>query len=254
MSSEKLQLDICLSPRLLGNYNLDNTAIVIIDIVRASTTICTAISYGVEHIIALDDVDATKKLKNDGYLIAGERDGEQLEGFDLGNSPISFMDRKMLEGSKIAMTTTNGTHTLKIATEAASKYSNTEILIGAFVNYSKLRQYLAMTSRNVLLVCSGWKGNLSIEDTIFAGKMADDLMRYGKFDYLTDAPNHALMVYTEAKSNLFDFIMDYSMRFRAKASLLSQDIRYSVKQDAAEVLPVLENGKIVNKLIDSEIE
>ena len=250
MNPEKLKLDICLSPKLLDNYELDNTTIVIIDIIRASTTICTALSYGVEHLIALDDIEATKKLKSEGYIIAGERNGEKLDGFDLGNSPISFMDRKMLEGSKLAMTTTNGTHTLQIAIETAGKFANTEILVGAFVNYSKLRQYLSKISMNVLLVCSGWKGNPSIEDTIFAGKMAEDLMKYGRFDYITDGPNHAIMVYNEAKSNLFDFIMDYSMRFKTKASQLSQDIRYCVKEDVTEVLPLLENGKIINKLID----
>jgi 2-phosphosulfolactate phosphatase len=254
MNTDKLKIDICLSPKLLDFYNLDNTAIVIIDIVRASTTICTALSYGVEHLVALDDIEATRKLKNEGYIIAGERNGEKLEGFDLGNSPISFMDRKMLEGSKLAMTTTNGTRTFRLAKEAADKFSNNEILMGAFVNYSKLRQYLAMVPKDVLLVCSGWKGNPSIEDTIFAGKLADDLMRYGKYKYVTDGSYHALMVYNEAKSNLFDFIMDYSVRFKEKAGQLSQDIRYCIKEDAAEVLPVLEDGKIVNKLKSAETD
>jgi len=250
MNTDRLKLDICLSPKLIDNYELDNTAIVIIDVVRASTTICTALSYGVEHLIALDDVEATRKLKNDDYIIAGERNGDKIDGFDLGNSPISFMDRKMLEGRKLAMTTTNGTRTLHVAKEAADKFKDAEILIGTFVNYSKIRQYLAMSNKNALLVCSGWKGNLSVEDTIFAGKLADDLMKYGKYEFMTDGPNHAVLIYEQAKTNLFDFIMDYSARFRGKASQLSQDIRYCVKEDVAEVLPVLENGKIVNKSLD----
>ena len=156
----------------------------------------------------------------------------------------------MLEGKKLAMTTTNGTKTLKIAKEAAEKFGDTEILIGTFVNFTKIRQYLASGSKNVLLVCSGWKGNPSIEDTIFAGKLADDLLKYGKYEFMTDGANHAVLIYKEAKSNLFDFIMDYSARFRGKAGQLSQDIRYCLKEDVAEVLPVLEDGKIGDRLQD----
>jgi 2-phosphosulfolactate phosphatase len=248
MSTEKLKLDICLSPKLIDNYDLTNTTVVIIDIVRASSTICTALYYGVDHIVALSDIEKAKALKEDGYLIAGEREGTQIEGFDYGNSPISIMDRK-LEGKKLAMTTTNGTLTIEMVKEAAGKFEGVEIVVGAFVNYTKLRTYLFSNQNNVVLLCSGWKTNVSIEDTVYAGKMAEDLERFGKFNYASDAPNHAIMVYEKAKANLFDFIMDYSTRFKDKISQLGQDIRYCLKEDVAEVLPVLENGKFVNKEI-----
>lgn len=244
MNSEKLKLDVCLSPGLISNYELDNTSIIIIDIVRASTTIATALNYGVDHIIALDDIEATRKLKKEGYLIAGERNGDKIDGFDFGNSPITFMDRK-LEGKKLAMTTTNGTRTIQLAKEATEKFKDAEILIGAFVNYSKLRRYLFSGSKNVLLVCSGWKNNLSVEDSIFAGKLADDLMKSNKYKFTTDAASHAILVFGQAKANLFDFIMDYSVRFREKIGQLSQDIRYCLKEDVVEVIPILSHGKFI---------
>lgn len=245
MLTEKLKLDICLSPSLIANYELENTSVVIIDIVRASSTIATALSYGIEHILTLDDIDATRKLKGEDYLIAGERGGDKIEGFDYGNSPISFMDRK-LEGKKLAMTTTNGTKTIRLAKEAAANSQGVEILIGAFVNYSKLRRYLFSGSKNVLLVCSGWRNNPSVEDTLFAGKLADDLMRTNKYNFATDSASHAVLIYESAKNNLFDFIMDYSVRFREKIGQLSQDIRYCLKEDAANVIPVLKDGKFIS--------
>jgi 2-phosphosulfolactate phosphatase len=243
----KFTLDVCFSPMLIGNYDLTNTAVVIIDVVRASSTICTAISYGVEHIIALDDVDKARKMKDDGYVTAGERNGDQVEGFDYGNSPISFMDRK-LEGKKLAMTTTNGTLTFLLAEKAAKKFKDVEILVGAFVNYSKIRNYLFSGSKNVLLVCSGWKGNPSIEDSVLAGKIAEDLTRYGKFRFYSDSAYHAILIYEQARSNIFNFILDYSVRFKENLKKLDQDIRYCVKENVADVLPVLLDGKIVNKM------
>jgi 2-phosphosulfolactate phosphatase len=244
---DKFTLDVCFSPMLIGNYDLTNTTVVIIDVVRASSTICTAISYGVEHIIALDDVDKARKMKDDGYVTAGERNGDQVEGFDYGNSPISFMDRK-LEGKKLAMTTTNGTLTFLLAEKAAKKFKDVEILVGAFVNYSKIRNYLFSGTKNVLLVCSGWKGNPSIEDSVLAGKIAEDLTRYGKFRFYSDSAYHAILIYEQARSNIFNFILDYSVRFKENLKKLDQDIRYCVKENVADVLPVLLDGKIINKM------
>jgi len=244
---EKLTIDVCLSPKLIDNFDLTNTAIVIIDIVRASSTICTALSYGIDHIIALDSTEAALELKNQDYLTAGERNGDQVEGFDYGNSPISFMDRK-LEGKKLAISTTNGTYTFQLAQKAAQNFENAEILIGAFVNYSNIRNYLFNGNKNVLLVCSGWKGNPSIEDTVLAGKIAEDLTRYGKFRFISDSANHAILIYEQAKANVFNFVMDYSVRFKGNVGKLAQDIRYCLKENATDVLPVLQDGKIVNKI------
>jgi 2-phosphosulfolactate phosphatase len=244
MTEEKLNLDICLTPKLLSNHHFDQTSIVIIDIIRASSSICTALSYGVEHIVARAGIEEVLKLKDEGYLIAGERNGDKLEGFDYGNSPIAFMDRK-LEGKKLALTTTNGTYTIDEALLASAESSGVEIIIGAFVNYSKLLNYLYHGSKNILLLCSGWKGGLSIEDTVFAGKLAFELMKSGKFQMYSDSARHGILLYEEARSNYFNFIMDNSVRFSKNFGNLSHDIRYSLKEDVASVLPVLKDGKIV---------
>jgi len=242
---EKLTLDVCLSPNMIGNFNLDNTAIIIVDIVRASSTICTALSYNVDHLISVESIEDALALKNEGYLIGGERNGDKLEGFDYGNSPLSFMDRK-LEGMKLALTTTNGTRTIKYAVDAAKNSKNHEILIGAFVNYSRIYNYLLRINKNVLIVCSGWKENPSIEDTIFAGKLARNLEMSNRFRFISDSVIHALLIYQLSGNNLFDFIMDNSARFGEKIGQLGTDIRYCLKEDVAKVLPVYRDGKFID--------
>ena len=244
MITEKLRLDICLTPKLISNYDLNETTIVIIDIIRASSSICTALHYGVEHIVTMASIEEVLNLKSEGYIIAGERNGDKLDGFDYGNSPIAFMDRK-LEGKKLALTTTNGTHTIDQVLMASALSTNIEILIGAFVNYSKLRDYLYRGTKNVLLLCAGWIDNLSIEDTVFAGKVAFELMKSGKFRLTSDSAKHGIILYEDARSNYFNFVMDNSVRFSQNAGHLSHDIRYSLKEDVAPVLPVLSDGKFI---------
>ena len=245
-TTEKRKLDVCLSPELIGTFDTENTIVVIIDIIRASSTICTAFHYGVHELVTVADVETTLEYKNKGYLTAGERDGEQLDGFDMGNSPLSFMTPK-IKGKKLAITTTNGTKSIDLVYGKLKRNSETEIIIGAFVNYQALFQYLKSTKKNVLMVCSGWKGNVSIEDTLFAGKLAGDLNRYSQFDYSSDAPNHAVLIYDLAKDDLFGFIMDQSMRFKNKISNLGTDIRYCLKENVTNALPIFVDGKFIDK-------
>ncbi|MEN8119259.1 MAG: 2-phosphosulfolactate phosphatase [Bacteroidota bacterium] len=247
-TSEKRKLDVCLSSDLIGNFNAENTTIVIIDIIRASSTICTAFHYGVDELITVAEVEAAIEYKTKGYITAGERNGEKLDGFDMGNSPLSFMTPD-IEGRKLAITTTNGTKSIALVSEKLKNSSDTEIVIGAFVNYQPLFQYLRSTKKNVLLVCSGWKGNVSIEDTLFAGKLAGDLNRYSQFEYVSDASNHAVLIYDLAKNDLFGFIMDQSMRFKDKIGDLGTDIRYCLKENVTNALPVFVDGRFIDKNI-----
>ncbi len=239
-----MKLDVCLSLKLIDNYELDNTTIVIIDVVRASSTICTAIDCGVEHIVALSDVEETRKRKNEGYIISGERNGCMIEGFDYGNSPLSYKDESTFKGAKLAITTTNGTRTLNLVEKASNNFTNCDVLIGAFVNSSSIKNYILSNSKNVLLVCSGWKANLSIEDTIFAGKLAQELLETGNYSPISDGAAHATLLYNIAANNLYDFVLDNSARFKGKPGSLHKDIRYCLQHDILDVVPILKDGKI----------
>lgn len=239
------KIDVCLSLKLIDNYDLSDTTIVIIDVVRASTTISVAMHYGLNHIVALSDVEETRKLKQKAYIIAGERDGIKIEGFDFGNSPLSFTNKQLLENKKLGITTTNGTRTLEIAKRTSDKFKNTEIIIGSFVNYKAIKDYLINGAKNVLLVCSGWKSNVSIEDTIFAGKLALSLLESGSYEAMTDGLAHAVLLYKQAQNNLFDFVIDNSARFRGKPGSLIQDIRFCLRDSIIDTIPVLKNGKII---------
>src|ERR1700712_3478242 len=131
--TEKLTIETCLTPALLPLYQVENSIAVIIDIFRATSSICYGIENGAEAIIPVAQVEecAAYREKGTGYLLAAERDGSVVAGFDFGNSPFSYTADKVA-GKTVVLTTTNGTHALHLS-RAAKK-----VLIGSFLNITSL--------------------------------------------------------------------------------------------------------------------
>ena len=146
----------------------------LVDILRATTTICTAVGNGVEAIIPVASHEEARQLKAEGYLVASEKDGVQLDFADFGNSAFSFT-RDAIGGKTLVYCTTNGTRTLEIAKGASN------IVIGAFINISAVTEWLAGQQKDVVILCSGWKNKFCLEDTLFAGALTERLLDTGLF-------------------------------------------------------------------------
>ena len=128
-------IDICLSPDLMHLYDVRSRVVVVVDILRATSCMVTALEHGIRSIRPLADLEECRAMRSQGYLTAGERNGEKVEGFDFGNSPFEYMDEKLV-GERIAFTTTNGTQAI------AKSHRAKEIIIGAFLNLSAVTEYL----------------------------------------------------------------------------------------------------------------
>src|SRR6185503_21285753 len=144
------QLNVCLTPALIPLYNVEDYIVVIIDIFRATSSICYGIENGAKAIIPVAEVEECAAYREKGldYLLAAERNGEVVTGFDFGNSPFSYTKEKVA-GKTVVLTTTNGTHALHIS-RAAKK-----IVIGSFLNLTALCNWLKTHEGNILLVCAG---------------------------------------------------------------------------------------------------
>jgi 2-phosphosulfolactate phosphatase len=162
------QLEVCFSPELIHLHELEGKIVVVVDIFRATSTMVAALANGIEEIETFADLETCRTMKQKGYLIAGERNGQTVEGFDLGNSPVALLDNSF-SGQKLAMTTTNGTLAISKSEGAA------EILIGAFPNFSATVKYIQDQDRDVLIHCAGWKGRFNLEDSLYAGALAKAL-------------------------------------------------------------------------------
>ena len=226
------KIEVCYSPALFPvYYNNSNCVVVVIDIFRASSAICTAFQYGVKRIIPVATVDEAIEYKAKGYLVAAERHGEVVEGFDKGNSPFSYMDQD-LAGKEIVLTTTNGTKAIERA-KAADR-----IIIGSFLNISAVCNYLINMNKNVILLCAGWKDRFNMEDTLFAGAVIHELKEHEVFTGLADSSIAAEKLYSIAKSDISDFLTTTSHRRRLKRLNLEKDIAYCLQRDITELVPV----------------
>ncbi|RYE29584.1 MAG: 2-phosphosulfolactate phosphatase [Sphingobacteriaceae bacterium] len=234
--SEKLKIETCLTPALLPLYSIENSIAVIIDIFRATSSICYGIENGAEAIIPVAQVEECAAYREKGldYLLAAERNGEVVSGFDFGNSPFSYTSEKVA-GKTIVLTTTNGTHALHLSIKAK------KIVIGSFLNLSALCNWLKSQQENILLVCAGWKNNFNLEDTLFAGAVVDQLKDYQKDDPSTAAND----LFQLGKNDLNAYLQKTAHSERLKKLGIEEDIKFCLQVDVTTAIPVLQGEKLV---------
>src|ERR1051326_6956431 len=149
MPNTKPALYTSLSPALLDLYEVNNAIVVIIDVLRASSTIATALYNGAKCVIPVDSVAKCIELgKKIDAITAGERDGKIAEGLEYGNSPFEY-PKEFINGKTLVLTTTNGTKLLHMALERGASH----IVVGSFPNLSAISNYLVSQQQNVILGC-----------------------------------------------------------------------------------------------------
>jgi 2-phosphosulfolactate phosphatase len=229
-------LDVCLSPDLMHLYPVKDKAIVVVDILRATSCMTTAFAHGIESIATFEKLDDCLVMKSQNYFTAGERDGKKVDGFDLGNSPFEYMDPS-LKGKKIAFTTTNGTQAI------AKSIGANHVIIGSFLNLSAVSDHLKKLDENILIVCAGWKGKFNLEDTIFAGAIIESLGN--TIQLACDAPLASVYLYRQAKNNPVDFLKNSSHVQRLARLNIKKDIEFCLTADQYTVVPIWSDGVLV---------
>ena len=232
-------LEVCFSPALIHLHDVSDAIVVVIDILRATSSICVAFAHGGRSIVPVATIEESQAYRAQGFLVGAERNGEMLDGFDLGNSPFSYMDPK-IKGRDIALSTTNGTQAIAAATGAY------QLVAGSFLNLDYLCDWLKKQDKNVLLLCSGWKNSFNLEDTLFAGAVAERLSDDFELNKMRDAVIAAKHLYQFAKNNMNEFLEQSSHRKRLEKLQIEKDIEYCLTPNLAPVIPVLVNGALVN--------
>lgn len=236
--NNKPRLEVCPSPGLLHVYDIRESIVVIIDVLRATSTICTALYNGASKVIPVASVADCIRIGNDlGAITAGERDGHIAEGLQYGNSPFEY-PRDFVQGKTIVLTTTNGTRLLDMASLAAG------IITGSFPNLSAVCDYLSEQAQPVLLGCAAWKDRVNLEDMLFAGAVVNRIK--ANFDVNCDSALIAEKLYLEAKNDLFAAMKSATHFQRLVRHGVEKDIRYCLTPDVAPSLPLLQQGALVN--------
>lgn len=235
----KNNIKVCLSPSLFPIYSDRNSVVVVVDILRATSAICTALDLGVKSITPVSTIEEALDLKDyENYILAAERNGKVVRGFDIGNSPTDYLNED-LKGKKMVLTTTNGTKAINIAKR------DHQVVIGSFLNIDALTDYLKNQNKDVIILCAGWKDDFCLEDTIFAGALAKSLTKSDAFFYENDSTINSVMLYEQSKNNLYGFLSNSQHRKRLAHLGIEDDVRYCLEYNKTTIIPTLINDELV---------
>jgi 2-phosphosulfolactate phosphatase len=235
---EKPTVEICFSPALYQDKITKAGFItVVVDILRATTSICAAFDHGVKEIIPVSGLDEARLMKKQGFFVACERNGVVMDFADIGNSASDFR-RDDIRGKTVVFSTTNGTKTINMARDAS------EVLIGSFVNFESLIYYLHEKKQSVVILCAAWKNLFNLEDSVFAGAVADRLLR-NDYATLCDSVRGAIDMWSVARADLKAYLSRSSHRTRLRHLVSDRDFIYTLTMNSTEVVPRLAGKKIV---------
>jgi len=232
-------IDVALLPAEMERIQADGHIAIVIDVLRASTTIVAALANGATRVIPLSTVEAARarQAQEPDLLLCGERNAHPLPGFDLGNSPREYT-RDMVDGKGLILTTTNGTRAL----EAAAKAKAYTIIVGAFTNSHAVVDFCKSSTRPIILVCAGCQGRFSLEDSLYAGALIAAL---GSDLQLTDAAQSCLALYEYWGPDRLAFLVANSQHGRRLSRQgYGADIPVAMEIDVHAVVPIYQAGEI----------
>ncbi len=228
-----MQVDVAVTPDGLDESAIPTSAVLVIDVLRAATCIVTALANGCAGIVpvAAPEEARTRLAALPGALVAGERRGEPLQGFDLGNSPLEFT-RERIAGRTVVMTTSNGTRALLAARDAAA------IGVAAFVNLGAAAAWALTARRNVLLLCSGERGARSLEDYVCAGLLAERLVAGEPAARATPAAEGAIAAARPYGKDVARLAQESSWARHLASRGRGRDVAACLTLDSMSVVPV----------------
>lgn len=234
--------DICISPALYPFYKKDNDSVIVVDVFRASSSICAAFHNGAAAIIPVANIDEAQRYKTEGFLVGAERNARKCDFADFGNSPFDYSREKVFE-KEIVFTTTNGTQAIDAAKDAAN------LFIGTFANIDVLVEKCAELNGRIVLICAGWNNKLNMEDTMFGGAFVEKLMEKRHVEFGSDAVKIALELWHLAKNNPLDYVKNTDHYHRLIANNVESDAAYCLQKNTVSVVPYFDkNTKKLNAL------
>ena len=229
-----MRIDVAPTADAVVPADLGGVTALVIDVLRASTTIITAFVNGCDAIVPVaDPLDARRRAAeswNGGALVAGERQGEPIPGFDLSNSPVEFQSPNV-RGKTVYFTTSNGTRALLAARAAAA------IGVAAFVNVTAAATWAAAAGRDVAILCAGSHGAQSLEDWACGGLVVERILAAVPTAVLTEAARDALNTGRLYAADVGRLKRDAPWARRLIAAGRSADVDACLRLDTTKLVP-----------------
>lgn len=244
------RMDVYSSVHTFQEEQIRNKVIVVVDVLRATSTIVTALSNGAKGVIPVEDMGEASRIAqsvdSSNILLCGEKDGVKIEGYDLGNSPFEYT-RERVDGRLLILNTTNGTKAIKKSNQSS------ELYIASFLNLDAVVQRLREVEGKIVIVCSGWKGRLSLEDLLLAGNIIHDWSDGSLATDARDGARIAFTLYERYKQEIEKVILHSNHATRLRDLIGEEDIRYCCQKNTTGVLPVLNEGIITDRYAIQEV-
>jgi 2-phosphosulfolactate phosphatase len=243
-----MKINVLFSPVSADELYFTGKTSVVIDALRATTTIITALENGAKEIIPVGTVEFAVKVSGGMFgwqtLLGGERNTKKIEGFALGNSPLEY-SADIVSGKTVVLYTTNGT---KAITKA--KFSS-RLFICAFSNISALAKHLALLNQDLEIICSGRSNNFSMEDSVCAGKLISEIEKLNNEIILSDSARASQALNKSFGKSILKMLKDTEHGKILAENGFEEDITFCSKLNNSNVIPYY-NGQTIKILPDNE--
>jgi 2-phosphosulfolactate phosphatase len=221
-------------------YFTSKTAVVI-DVLRASSTIVTALQNGAKEIIPVASVEFAVKISGGLFsgqtIICGERNTKKIEGFALGNSPLEFTEDKV-SGKSIILYTTNGSRAV-----VKAKFSE-NLFVASYLNLSAIANHLIGMNKDFEIVCSGRGNTISLEDIVCSGKLITEIQKQNENVQLSDSAKASISLNKSFGKNILKMLQETEHGQILIENGFEKDIEYCSKLNSLEAIPTFSNNAL----------
>lgn len=235
-----MKINTLLSPLNVDELYFTKKTTIVIDVLRATTVIVTALNNGAKEIIPINAVEFAVKLSGDTLsgqtILAGERNTHKIDGFALGNSPKEFTE-EIVSSKSIVLFTTNGSKSI-----VKAKYSS-NLYIACFLNGSAIADYMK-NEEEIVILCSGNDGLFSFDDSVCAGFLINELNELNIDTELDDASKVCSLLYKKNQNRIKKMMMETEHGKRLVEHGYEEDIAYAAQRNIINIIPTYSAGSI----------
>lgn len=236
-----MKINVLLSPHNVDDLYFSKKTTVVIDVLRATTVIVTALENGAREVIPVSSVDFAMKVSGNAFggqtLLGGERNTNKIEGFSLGNSPKEYTSETVI-GKSIILYTTNGSKAI-----VKAKFSE-NLFICSFKNLKSLAEHLVNLNNNVEILCAGSNGMFCIEDTVCAGRLIKEIKSSRKKIELTDAANASVVLNNAFGDSIAEMLKNSEHGIKLINNGYEEDLEECASLSVSDIIPYYNSGVV----------
>jgi 2-phosphosulfolactate phosphatase len=236
-----MAIEVYLTPSTVTDDDVKEKTVVVVDVLRSSSTIISALDARARAVIPVSDTEEAGKiaynLDPNTYVLGGERNGTKIEGYQVGNSPLAYTE-ELVEGKTVIFNTANGAHALH------KGYAAKHLVVGGFLNAGRIATFLRETAEEVVFICGGRQNRISLDDILCVGLILDRIWQAQMPAQLPDATYVAYTTYQRSKDRLEAALHNCTHGAELTADGHSEDLRFCSRLDALPVLPYYSERRI----------